>query len=87
MFDYDTTGQQIGIRFHSHELGVTGVETPDGRRGNKKGPAFLQVLVFYGGQRGNRTPDTGIFNPLLYQLSYLALLILISAQTFATSRK
>ena len=25
-----------------------------------------------GGQRGNRTPDTRIFNPLLYQLSYLA---------------
>ena len=27
----------------------------------------------YGGQGGNRTPDTGIFNPLLYQLSYLAM--------------
>ena len=26
-----------------------------------------------GGQRGNRTPDTRIFNPLLYQLSYLAI--------------
>jgi len=39
---------------------------------DKKRPAFLQVLVLYGGQRGNRTPDTGIFNPLLYQLSYLA---------------
>ena len=25
-----------------------------------------------GGQGGNRTPDTGIFNPLLYRLSYLA---------------
>ncbi len=36
-----------------------------------------KVLIFAGfkgfGQRGNRTPDTGIFNPLLYQLSYLAL--------------
>lgn len=36
---------------------------------NRKGWAFLE---FYGGQGGNRTPDTGIFNPLLYQLSYLA---------------
>ena len=27
---------------------------------------------FYGGQRRNRTADTRIFNPLLYQLSYLA---------------
>ena len=24
------------------------------------------------GQRGNRTPDTRIFSPLLYQLTYLA---------------
>ena len=24
-----------------------------------------------GGQRGSRTPDTRIFSPLLYQLSYL----------------
>ena len=27
----------------------------------------------YGGQGRNRTADTGIFNPLLYQLSYLAM--------------
>jgi hypothetical protein len=26
----------------------------------------------FGGQGRNRTADTGIFNPLLYQLSYLA---------------
>jgi len=26
----------------------------------------------FGGQRQNRTADTGIFSPLLYQLSYLA---------------
>ena len=26
-----------------------------------------------GGRGGNRTPDTGIFNPLLYQLSYPAI--------------
>lgn len=32
-----------------------------------------------GGQGGNRTPDTGIFNPPLYQLSYLA-------KTFVTVR-
>ncbi len=29
-------------------------------------------LKFPGGQRGNRTPDTRIFSPLLYQLSYLS---------------
>ena len=30
--------------------------------------------LFSGGQRRNRTTDTRIFNPLLYQLSYLAIL-------------
>ncbi len=37
----------------------------------KKRPAFLQVSED-GGRRRNRTADTGIFNPLLYQLSYSA---------------
>jgi hypothetical protein len=32
----------------------------------------LRGAGLHGGQGGNRTPDTGIFNPLLYQLSYLA---------------
>ena len=38
---------------------------------DKKRPAFLQVSKD-GGRRRNRTADTGIFNPLLYQLSYSA---------------
>jgi hypothetical protein len=29
-------------------------------------------LMLNGGQGQNRTADTGIFSPLLYQLSYLA---------------
>jgi hypothetical protein len=29
--------------------------------------------AFGGGQRWNRTTDTGIFSPLLYRLSYLAM--------------
>ena len=29
----------------------------------------------YGAQRRNRTTDTGIFNPLLYRLSYLGLVV------------
>jgi hypothetical protein len=32
----------------------------------------LSSMVQRNGQRGNRTPDTRIFSPLLYQLSYLA---------------
>ena len=31
-----------------------------------------EVLICYGGQGRNRTTDTRIFSPLLYQLSYLA---------------
>tara|TARA_B100001245_G_scaffold104505_2_gene76136 strand:- start:984 stop:1169 length:186 start_codon:yes stop_codon:yes gene_type:complete len=38
---------------------------------NEKGP-FIAERAFQirGAQRRNRTTDTGIFNPLLYQLSY-----------------
>ena len=32
----------------------------------------MQVFDLYGGQGRNRTTDTRIFSPLLYQLSYLA---------------
>lgn len=38
----------------------------------RKRPAFLQAFQIYGGRGRNRTADTGIFNPLLYQLSYSA---------------
>jgi hypothetical protein len=31
-----------------------------------------QVIELVGGQGWNRTSDTGIFSPLLYRLSYLA---------------
>ena len=37
---------------------------------NKNGPVS-GAANFEGGQRGIRTPDTRIFSPLLYQLSYL----------------
>ncbi len=40
---------------------------------NEKTPETLrnQGLTCLGAQGRNRTADTGIFNPLLYQLSYL----------------
>ena len=31
-----------------------------------------------GGQRGSRTLDTRIFSPLLYQLSYLAVYVMLT---------
>ncbi len=33
----------------------------------------MRVGSFIGGQGQNRTADTGIFSPLLYRLSYLAI--------------
>ncbi len=42
---------------------------------NKKaadGDLCFDATLRSGGRGGNRTPDTGIFNPLLYQLSYPA---------------
>ena len=40
---------------------------------NKKTRNLLKSSFFYGGFKWNRTTDTGIFSPLLYQLSYEAL--------------
>ena len=40
------------------------------QKARRIGSGFL--LVFFGGQARNRTTDTRIFSPLLYQLSYLA---------------
>jgi hypothetical protein len=40
--------------------------------GTKKRPASLRAVAVHGGRGRNRTADTGIFNPLLYQLSYPA---------------
>ena len=39
-------------------------------RTQKKRVAFLQLSDFQCGVTGNRTRDTRIFSPLLYQLSY-----------------
>lgn len=33
---------------------------------------LMIIIEVNGGARGNRTPDTRIFNPLLYRLSYRA---------------
>jgi hypothetical protein len=41
-----------------------------GNSGDWRLSGELQTPIF-GAQRQNRTADTGIFNPLLYQLSYL----------------
>ena len=54
---------------------------------NKKIVAFKRRLpLLYGGQGRDRTGDTRIFSPLLYQLSYLAIGIgfveLVGAQGF-----
>ena len=39
---------------------------------NKKAQIYRVFLGFIGGQGRDRTGDTRIFSPLLYQLSYLA---------------
>ena len=48
-----------------------------------KSPVAIPGYLFdsIGGQGRNRTVDTRIFNPLLYQLSYLAI---VSADTYPT---
>lgn len=49
-------------------------------RRHKKKTACMMQTVENGGQTWNRTRDTRIFSPLLYQLSYLA------AKCFAQGR-
>ena len=41
---------------------------------NKKASAYAEAFFKDGARRRNRTTDTGIFNPLLYQLSYPGML-------------
>lgn len=38
-----------------------------------------------GGQRGSRTLDTRIFSPLLYQLSYLAVYVVLTCSSITIS--
>ena len=47
---------------------LAGTPRGAGISGKKKGPEIIRALQF-GGQSRNRTTDTRIFNPLLYQLS------------------
>ena len=47
---------------------------------NEKRPTLRWAVLESGGQGRNRTVDTRIFNPLLYQLSYLALMLSIGAR-------
>ena len=48
--------------------GTTGIARGLPLKLNKK--QYQMILFFIGASNGNRTSDTGIFSPLLYQLSY-----------------
>ncbi len=50
----------------------------------KKKSEFSPISMEFGGQERDRTADTRIFSPLLYQLSYLAapLAEMVGAQGF-----
>jgi hypothetical protein len=56
-------------------LGTTTQELQEAKR--LAAPRALQAVDLTGGQGRNRTTDTRIFNPLLYQLSYLAVRVAI----------
>ena len=46
---------------------------------NKKESRISATLCLFGGATGNRTRDTRIFSPLLYQLSYDTIFISTNA--------
>jgi hypothetical protein len=59
--------------FASRRQSFTGMDSTESPQwGTRKADAFVGVPEIDGGQGRNRTIDTRIFNPLLYQLSYLA---------------
>ena len=68
-----------GRRPPTHEPPTAAARTPNHprRRFVAENPKTIEARRCYttrsesSGQGGNRTPDTRIFNPLLYQLSYL----------------
>ena len=53
----------------SREWPGLGILPTESKKPQRMAEAFCSV--FSGAQRRNRTADTGIFNPLLYRLSYL----------------
>ncbi len=53
-----------GMRSRAHRL-TAGL--PEKQKAHRQG--WAKCLNLYGGQSRNRTTDTRIFNPLLYQLS------------------
>ena len=57
------------------------ISNPGNKNANLHGLAFLFDIVL-GGPGRNRTTDTRIFNPLLYQLSYQAKRGMIIASDF-----
>ena len=65
--DYETTVLPIELREHNLESRTRFELVPQGF-------AVLRITVLLprhiGASRRNRTADTGIFNPLLYRLSY-----------------
>lgn len=42
----------------------------------KNGPPWRSVNMKFGARTRNRTKDTGIFNPLLYRLSYRGVIVI-----------
>ncbi len=58
-----------GLTTFQGENAVSPVENGD-KTAQKKRVTFLQLSDFQCGVTGNRTRDTRIFSPLLYQLSY-----------------
>jgi hypothetical protein len=52
-------------------LDATPLPAPEAKTNKKPLNLAIQGFRYVGAQGRNRTADTGIFNPLLYRLSYL----------------
>src|SRR5690606_13499459 len=72
----ERAGVREALRSGPSLPGATPVLPRGARADREKSPTSAGTVAGLGfdagGRGGNRTPDTGIFNPLLYQLSYPA---------------
>ena len=74
-FNPDVVGRQYPADSQSQDAPI-----------QKQAGERISGLVISGGGEGNRTPDTGIFSPLLYQLSYPANYVARKSSLFTITR-
>ena len=65
------------FKLYPYKMEGSGFEPPNPKERIYSPPRLATSLPFHGGAGRNRTADTWSFNPLLYQLSYRAIIYVL----------